>query len=83
MASTTYYVALPFVRTEDGHLVPEQSAAMECSSGAVALSRAAGMARTKAGAVAFGRTGDPESGEFADAVVLAKFGEVPDDMGEL
>jgi hypothetical protein len=33
---------------------------MECPRGAVALWRAAGMARTKAGAVAFGRTGDPE-----------------------
>jgi hypothetical protein len=37
------FVALPFVRTEDGHLVPEQTAAMECPSGAVA-SRPAGAA---------------------------------------
>jgi hypothetical protein len=31
------------------------------------------------GAVAFSRTGDPASGEFADAVLKA-FGEVPSDL---
>jgi hypothetical protein len=29
-----------------------------------------------AGALAFSRTGDPATGEFPDAVVLAQFGEV-------
>jgi hypothetical protein len=29
-----------------------------------------------AGALAFSRTGDPATGEFQDAVVLAQFGEV-------
>jgi hypothetical protein len=29
-----------------------------------------------AGALAFSRTGDPATGEFQDAVVLALFGEV-------
>jgi hypothetical protein len=29
--------------------------------------------------VAFSRTGDPASGEFADAVLLKAFGEVPRD----
>jgi hypothetical protein len=33
--------------------------------------------------VAFSRTGDPGSGEFADAVLLKAFGEVSDDLGEL
>ena len=33
---------------------------------------------TKAGAVAFSRTGDPDIGEFADAILLFKSGEVPD-----
>jgi hypothetical protein len=33
-------------------------------------------ARAKARAVAFSRTGDPAIGEFQDAVVLAKFGDV-------
>ena len=42
-----------------------------------AIKAAESMARTSAGAVAFSRTGDPQIGEFADAVVLRKFGEVP------
>jgi hypothetical protein len=32
------------------------------------------------GAVAFSRTGDPAMGDFADAKVIRKFGEVPDDL---
>jgi hypothetical protein len=38
------------------------------------------MASSKAGAIAFSRTGDPSTGEFADAVILAGFGEVADEM---
>jgi hypothetical protein len=30
--------------------------------------------------IAFARTGDPDIGEFADAVVLFKAGEVPDNV---
>lgn len=43
------------------------------------------MARTEGhiGAVAFSRTGDPGSGEFADAVLLKAFGDVPSDLSSL
>jgi hypothetical protein len=34
-------------------------------------------------AVAFKRAGDPNVGEFSDAVVLKKFGDVPEDLSEL
>ena len=34
-------------------------------------------------AIAFKRAGDPNVGEFSDAVVLKKFGNVPNDLGEL
>ena len=43
------------------------------------LSKAAGCI----GAVAFSRTGDPMIGEFGDAQVLRRFGNVPDDLGGL
>jgi hypothetical protein len=33
-----------------------------------------------AGVVAFKRAGDPNVGEFSDAVVLKKFGDVPEDF---
>ena len=36
-----------------------------------------------AGAVAFKRAGDPNEGEFSDAVILKKFGDVPDDLSAL
>ena len=42
--------------------------------------RARSLAATKAGAVAFSRTGDLELGDFADAVILFAQGEVPDDV---
>jgi hypothetical protein len=35
------------------------------------------------GAIAFSRNGDPMMGEFSDAHLLRKFGQVPDDLGEL
>ena len=35
------------------------------------------------GAVAFSRTGDPMIGEFSDAQLLRKFGDVPDDLSGL
>jgi hypothetical protein len=79
MANITYYVVLPFVRAEDG-LAAEQ--AVEAPSRAAAISRARVAAQSKAGAIAFARTGDPARGEFKDAEVLAKFGEVPEDLSE-
>ena len=80
--AVTYYVALPFIRTEDGTAPGE---AQECQSEAAAIRRAEGMLRDPAyaGAVAFKRAGDPNVGEFSDAVVLKKFGDVPEDLSAL
>jgi len=46
---------------------------------AEALSRKEG----HVGAIAFSRTGDPATGDFSDAKVLKKFGDVPDDLSTL
>jgi hypothetical protein len=35
------------------------------------------------GAVAFSRTGNPATGDFSDAKVIKKFGDVPDDLSAL
>jgi hypothetical protein len=35
------------------------------------------------GAVAFSRTGDPATGDFGDATIIRKFGDVPDDLSAL
>jgi len=77
MSAITYYVAMSFERDEDGELAAEP--ALEMPSSVAAISRARSLSSKKAGAIAFSRTGDPMLGEFADAVVLFKAGEVPED----
>jgi len=74
-----YYVALPFQKIEGG-LTPGQ--AMECAHEGAAIRRAYAMScdRANAGAVAFSRRGDPNLGEFDEAVILKTFGEVPEDF---
>ncbi len=77
MASVTYYVAMGFRRDEEGELTALDPVESQTHSAAVA--RARSLAQTNAGAIAFSRTGDPDVGEFADAVVLWQGGEVPAD----
>jgi len=81
MADVTYYVAMPFLRDDTGS--PIAGAAEECQSRSGALRRAEVLSKTAGavGAVAFSRTGDPIIGEFSEARLLKKFGEVPDDLG--
>ena len=83
MASVTYYVALPFMRDESGEMIAGN--AEECQSATTALRRAETMSRLPGsiGAIAFSRTGDPMIGEFGDAHLLRRFGNVPDDLGGL
>jgi hypothetical protein len=81
MGSVTYFVALPFGRDDDGNLCAGE--AVEAPSGLIAQSRAASLATTHEGAVAFSRTGDLSEGVFADAVVIARYGEVPSDVEAL
>ena len=80
--SVTYYVALPFVRTEDGCAAGQ---ARECQSAAEANRKAEAMSRdpVNSGALSFMRSGDPSLGNFADATILKKFGDVPDNLDEL
>ena len=70
----TYHVVVPFDRDEEGNLVAGE--AKEAPNGEIARRRAQALAAAHAGAIAFSRTGDPDSGEFQDAVVTAEFGEV-------
>jgi hypothetical protein len=83
MADVTYYVALPFLQDDTGS--PVAGAAEECQSPSGAVRRAEVLSRAtgSVGAVAFSRTGDPMAGEFSDAQVLKKIGDVPDDLSGL
>ena len=80
--SVTYYVALPFVRTEDG-VVPGE--AQEMPNEGAAIRRAESMSRdaANASALAFKRSGDPHMGGFNDATILKSFGEMPANLDEL
>jgi len=75
MAAITYFVALPFQRTNDGELVPGE--AVECQSEFRAVRKAERLVRTCAEAVAFARSGDPAIGEFSDAEVIKRIGDLP------
>ncbi|WP_049823900.1 hypothetical protein [Bradyrhizobium sp. WSM2254] len=59
--------------------------AVECLSANAAVMRAEALSRKPgcAGAVAFSRRGDPSSGDFSDAKLIRKFGEVPENLSTL
>jgi hypothetical protein len=80
--AVTYYVALPFVKTEEG-VAPGQAEEMPNES--AAIRRAESMSRdpANAGALAFKRSGDPSMGNFGDATILKTFGVVPENLDEL
>ena len=77
----TYHVVIAFDRDAEGDLKP--CGPREVMSPLVAERRARALALEHAGALAFSRTGDPATGEFQGAVILARFGEVDlDSLGE-
>lgn len=83
MTDVTYFVALPFLYDDTGvHVTGEPT---ECPNPVAAIRHAEALSRAPGhiGAVAFSRSGDPELGEFGDAIVLRKFGDVPDDLSTL
>jgi hypothetical protein len=59
--------------------------AVECFTPNAAAMRAVALSHKDVhfGAVAFSRSGDPATGEFSDATVIRKFGDVPDDLSVL
>ena len=78
----TYFVALPFVATDDG-VAPGKP--VECLSARAAILRAEHLSQREGivGSIAFSRSGDLSSGTFEDAQVLKKFGDAPDDLSGL
>lgn len=81
MSAITYFVALPIMVGEDGELFAGDG--VECRTAQEAVGKASRLAGSHAGSVAFSRSGDPGSGEFEPAVVLARFGSLPSDLADL
>ncbi|KAF0131117.1 MAG: hypothetical protein FD152_2049 [Xanthobacteraceae bacterium] len=75
MSKVTYYVVQPFAVSPRGKF--RALDAIEAKDPSTARLRAERLA-AKGGAIAFARTGDPDTGDFDDAVVLATFGSTPD-----
>jgi hypothetical protein len=75
----SYFVALAFTAAEDGSVVPGE--AVECAYATAAALQADVLAQMagNVGAVAFSRT-ENDVGVFGDAVILAKFGDLPNDL---
>jgi hypothetical protein len=82
MSEVTYYVALPFVPSDEGIAAGE---AIECFNPNSAVMKAEAMSRKPGyiGAIAFSRSGDPATGDFGDAKLIRKFGDVPVDLSTL
>lgn len=82
MSEVTYYVALPFVLANDGIAAGE---AVQCFNPNSAVIKAEALSRKpgNVGALAFSRSGDPATGDFGDAELIRKFGDVPDDLTTL
>jgi hypothetical protein len=81
MAGITYFAALPLMLLTASHC----GEPIECPSRAAAIERAQGLWKVlgHTSAVAFSRTGDLATGDFRDATVLRKFGNLPDDLSAL
>lgn len=78
--TVTYYVVVPFLDSEFG---PVPGEAREAPTAEAAQQWAASIVSDEViGAVAFYRTGDPATGFFEEAVVLATVGQVDVDALE-
>lgn len=74
MASITYYVVVPFIKDDNGNIVPGE--AQDAPNRDAARRRAQAALGKHIGAIAFQRTGDPDSGDFKEGEIIAEFGEV-------
>lgn len=76
MANVTFFVMVP-VRQSEGEVIAE--AGVQCPSKHSAIAQARGaVARGAIGAVAFMRSGDPALGEYGEATLICKEGDLPD-----
>lgn len=78
MAVATWFVVQPFEWSKKGRMI--QCDAREWQSAEAACREALRLAARGGGAVAVARTGDPETGEFTESVVLGVYGSLPDEI---
>jgi hypothetical protein len=81
MSDMIYFGVVPFERDEAGEILVGKP--REARSEIAARCLAAAMAATKLGAVAFSRTSDSSSCGLGSAVIIARYGNVPDEVRAL
>jgi hypothetical protein len=74
----TYFVVQAYQAGKNGYLVPDDP--RELPSGRQAEIAARILAASRPAVVAFSRTGDPVSGEWADAEIIYQAGNLPDEL---
>jgi hypothetical protein len=80
MAMQTFFVVQPFHETNRGALAALPAISARDIDHALRL--VSNQKRMAAGVIAFSRRGDPETGDYEDAVVLSRWGRVPEDLAE-
>ena len=80
MGTKTAYVVQAFEKRRGAFLPLPRS---EARSEAHALYQAEHIAVRKAGAAVIAITADEETGEVSEAKILARYGDVPDDLSQL
>lgn len=77
----TYFVVQSFTRGKRGALLADTP--VQATDQGHAFRMLERLAKSKVGVVAFSRSGDPATGEYTDAIILATFGDLPDESGEM
>jgi hypothetical protein len=77
----TYFVIQSFQKGKKGMLIPDQPRQARDRNHCELVAER--LALTSDSVVAFSRTGDPVSGDWDDAVIIARHGEVPSELFEL
>lgn len=77
----TYYVVQTFRRGKRGALIAEQP--RQARDQAHCEHLAERLSKSAHAVVAFSRRGDPSSGDWEDALILAQYGPLPDELMEM
>lgn len=80
MTLQTYFIVQPFQETNRGALVSLTAIAARDADHARRLTER--QVRPVVGAIAFSRRVDPDSGDYEEAVILARWGRVPEEAVE-
>lgn len=75
----THYVVQGFRKGKRGALQADEPRIARDKDHCIRLAQQ--VAGSRHAVIAFSRTGDPDTGDFDDPVILAKHGEVPEHMG--